>query len=293
MDTRVTIVQDEDIALMMEENDTTIFDILPKPIREAYAKVPDSIKAMDNGDLVREINLVVEEKSNNTHNRLIARQRDTQIKHSLWHEYDRAMEDKRKMKLRNIIHGVVTEPSFVLILKNKLRLEWIMRPPTNYWNQQRVLLDKSTIGLEEILDQPVVTKVCRCHYRCSCNSFKKIKDHIPCACEKGCICPPRVDVKLAGIKQKLHEMIEMRVKGAIIQRVRIDKQHLIAQVRATQDTTREANQETAKLIPTTASGINDELRKLRSEVKRLEGGKRQDLLDMVGGDELEQAKLTT
>lgn len=288
------IFSDEKILDIYEESDTTILDILPAGIQQAYSLVPKDIREMEDDDLLRLM------RENITGRKPTDKRKDIRIKHSLWHEYDRAMEEGRKMRLNNIIHGIMAHPNFKSYLENKPRLEWVMRPPHNYWNEQRVLLEKSTMGLHEILDIPVVRRVCRCHWHCLCarkgnRSFATAEDErdTVCLCKDKCICPPTFDVKMAGIKQKLHEMIELRVKGAILQRVRVDKQHLIAQIRADKSSTEELNTETAKALPTTSVGIEEELKKLRGELKRLKSGTRQDVFDMTKINEPDESKSTT
>ena len=275
MATRITIDEQKDLDLF-DEDAQNIFDILPKPIKDAYLRVPEDVRALDDHELIKAMNKISEDPhKKGPGSRLEDRRRDIRLKHALWYEYDRAIIEKRKMNLVNIVKGIMPQPNFHKhYLADKLRVEWMMRPPLNYWNEMRVLLEKSTMGIHEILDIPVVRRVCRCHHMCLCGrkggQFAKNPVEVVCKSKDACICPPIYDSKIAQIKQKLHESIELRVKGAVVQRVRVDKQHLIAQVKADQASTDSMNQDSSESIPQTSKDVDNELLKLRGEVKQLQ-----------------------
>jgi len=278
---------------LYEEGNPTLMDLLPQSVKEAYSRVPDDVKDMEDAELIRAMNDYSEYRKG-PGSRGEDRRNDIRLKHSLWYEYDTAITEKRKMVVSNIIKGIMNPNNFTkTYLENKLRTEWMLRPPLNYWNEQRVLLEKSTMGLHEILDMPVVQQICRCFRYCVCSGSRRNpkEEKAPCKCEGKCICPPTVNTQLAQVKKSLHEMIEMRVKGAIVQKVRIDKQHLIAQIR----TTEKLNQETALIQPKTSKDIDKEVLRLRDEVKKLKLGKRtDDTIDITPTDnDLQDAESKT
>ena len=119
------------------------------------------------------------------------------------------------------------------------------------------------MSLNEILDAPITTHLCRCHYRCICNRAKGAKEaYIECVCSSssGCKCPPKFDVRLAELKKRTHESIELRVKGAIVQRVSVDKRQISAHVR---EIKREGDI-AASATPPTLEAVEAELEKLRA-----------------------------
>jgi len=271
-------------SYLMDDDATVIFDILPHPIRNAYARVPEDIKMMEDADLIRAMNHISETRRG-PGSRVDDRRRDIQLKHALWHEYDTAMMEKRKMMVKNIIRGILPQPQFTAIyLQDKLRVEWMMRPPNHYWNEMRILLEKSTMKIHEILDIPVVRKVCKCSRHCLCGrkggQFSKNEEDVVCACLEVCKCEPVYDSKIAQVQQRLHESIEMRVKGAVLQRVRVDKQSLIAQIRADGISTQESNKESTESIVSTPQDIEKQLQALRGEVRKLKSGKTPDTIDL-------------
>lgn len=280
-----TDVTPSEMALYEEET-PTLMDLLPAGIKDAYSRVPEDIKSMEDGELIKAMNKYSESRQG-PGSRLEDRRRDIRMKHALWYEYDRCVEDGKKMQIRSICKGIMPDRNFQKIyLDNKLRLEWILRPPLNYVNEQRVLLEKSIMGLHEILDAPVVRQVCRCLHSCICNRQRKLpqskQQFHPCKCLEKCVCPPTIDTKLAQVKQRLHEMIELRVKGAIVQRVRVDKQHLVAQVKAARNDTLSFNEESVKTPIRTSGDIEAELHRLRGELQQLESGKVADkILDVT------------
>lgn len=286
---------------LYEEGNPTLMDLLPKGLRDAYSRIPEDVKAMSDGELIKEMNEYSEHRAGRKgpsgNSRVEDRRRDIRLKHSLWYEYDQCIEQNRKMLLGNITKGILPQRNFERdILSDKMRVEWIMRPPLNYWNEQRVLLEKSTMGLHEILDIPVVRQVCRCNHFCICGrkggQFSKSAEPIDCRCKESCICPPTYDSKIAQIKQKLHEMIEMRVKGALVQRLRVDKQSLIVQARASKAEIESLNEETSKTLPTTSQDIESELVKLRGEVKQLKSTTKVDEIIDITINEPQEAEFT-
>jgi len=266
---------------LYEDGNPTLNDLLPPSVKKAYSLIPKDIRNMEDRELILAMNDFSEVSGRGkSSTRQEDRHQDIRLKHALWYEYDKAIEEDRKMQVGNITKGIMHRQYFIQhYILNRMRLEWILRPPLNYWNEQRVLLEKSTMCLHEVLDIPVVRKVCRCHYRCICNGYRvPTIERLPCCCVDTCICPPTYDSKIAQIKQKLHEMIEMRVKGAVVQKMRIDKQQLIAHVKADRLETEKVNKETSKTLPKTSKDIELELIRLRGEVKELESGKRPDIL---------------
>lgn len=273
----ITLTPEEEILL--NDNGQGLVDILPQSFKDAYARVPKDVKLMSDSDLITAMNRNSE--TSRKKKRIEDRRTDIRLKHAIWHEYDQAITENRGMMCKNIIQGIMHQHQLYPYLEDKLRLEWVMRPPLNYWNEMRILLEKSTLGIHEILDIPVVRKVCRCNHHCVCGrkggQFAKNGQEVECRCKESCVCAPTIDTKLAAVKEKLHNTIEMRVKGAIIQRFNIDKRQLVAHANVVKEQANKIeaeNTETAKSLPPTMEGVEEELLRLRQEVKELKGGHR-------------------
>jgi hypothetical protein len=249
------------------EDELSIFDILPAGVRKAYARIPKDIVEMDDDELVEQLNaLSATEKNIN-----LSRRKDIELKHSFWHHFDQAVSQKKKIKLDEVLHGIMQKPHFtVQVIDNPYRLAWVLRPPKNYWNNMRVLLDFSTENLYKILEAPIRYRNCRCKYACRCSKLYLEENDGLCKCERKCACPWQYDPKIMELQRKTHEMIEMRVRGAIIQRFLIDKKQLIAQVQTTKDVQKENEDSEQKSLPPSMDALEDELAEVKKRLAEME-----------------------
>lgn len=146
------------------------------------------------------------------------------LRHAFWLEYDEAVDTRRRMNLMKICRGRLAKESFLLQMGNEFLLAYVISAPESYQGTVLSLLDKATNKLYEILDQPIMRRICRCRNTCICEKVDR------CRCDHHCVCTPQFDHKLAETVSKMHARLEMRAKGALLQRVSVDKRSLIAQV---------------------------------------------------------------
>lgn len=122
---------------------------------------------------------------------------DNQLRISFWLEYDRVQSrNLSKMETVNIIRGIISEDYFYnAYLKNSDRLAWMLIPPKSYTVKLTDMLEVGLEQLRETLELP----------------------HI----EGG-----RVNTKLLELKLKITAMMDMRLNGAIAQKVQIEQKSM-------------------------------------------------------------------
>jgi hypothetical protein len=121
---------------------------------------------------------------------------DNRIRINFWLEYDRVMARRRDgdqtskmMNMSTAIAGVCSRELFYKhYLRSYTRVAWLVCPPVNYTMKATEALEFGLEQLREVLDLPNVDS-------------------------KG-----NPNAKLAAIKVKIVEMLDMRIKGAIVQR---------------------------------------------------------------------------
>jgi hypothetical protein len=148
------------------------------------------------------------------------------LRHTFWLEFDAAVDAKKRMSIMSLCRGAIRKSSILNTLSSHERIAYMIYPPHNYQARILTLLDKSLDKIEEILELPLTEQPCRCRPYCKC----KVKGEPKCRCGDGCICPIHINNKLIGTIGKIHESLELRAKGALLQRVSIDKRHLVAQI---------------------------------------------------------------
>jgi len=108
---------------------------------------------------------------------------------SFWNEYMKSQDSQGKMHMPHVYAGVCTNEHFVNYIKDKKALAWILCPPAAYANAVEEALLTGIGELRDILVLP--------HKDAS----------------------GKVDAKLIAQKIKIVAMLDMRVKGAIIQKI--------------------------------------------------------------------------
>lgn len=120
---------------------------------------------------------------------------DCRLRLRFWDEYARAQDRGKRLFLEEICRGVCSTDYFDKhISKNLQKIAWIILPPANYVTTMEELLYKGLDRIREVLDLP-------------------LKDQAT----------GRVDTKLIGEMVKIVQMLDQRVKGAIIQKVAIQQ----------------------------------------------------------------------
>lgn len=116
------------------------------------------------------------------------------IRLSFWDEYTRAQDTKTGMRVQNFVRGACSPDYFYKsILPNDYKLAWIVCPPKDYFLAMRDLLEEGIDQLRDIITLP----------------HKDGK---------------KINTSLIAQKIKVIQMLDLRVKGAIVQKLQIDQQ---------------------------------------------------------------------
>lgn len=121
----------------------------------------------------------------------------SRLRLSFWDEYTRAQDKGETMKVKNICNGCCSVDYFYkAVLTNSNKLAWIICPPKDYMLAMRELLDVGIDEWRDILTMKHVNK-------------------------KG-----QINVALIAQKIKIVQMLDLRVKGAIIQKLQVSQKNL-------------------------------------------------------------------
>jgi len=135
-------------------------------------------------------------------------ERDERLRLSFWDEYNlvTAGTYKRRMRLESILSGICNNNTWEKIYAcNDKKLLWVLTPPKSYVQSMNYILHLGTERLSEIMSLP-------------------IKDG-----------DGNVDHKAASLILKAFEMVDMRVKGGIIQKMQVEQKNLNVHVSAPSD----------------------------------------------------------
>jgi hypothetical protein len=114
----------------------------------------------------------------------------SRLRLSFWNEYENAIQHNRKMKISKIIAGVCTETLFKKkVLPDHKKLAYLLSPPKDYMLTVKEALDAGLDNLRAIVTAKVLD-------------------------EKG-----QLNAKAADVVLKAIALLDMRVKGAIVQRI--------------------------------------------------------------------------
>lgn len=125
---------------------------------------------------------------------------DDQLRMRFWQEYDRAQMNDTKMMLAPIIHGLCGKEYFHdQICKNPEKLAWILMPLGEYITRMESSLYIALDEIEDILRLPIKQEKAR-------RDGSKYED---------------INVKLIAEKVKIAQWLDLRIKGAIVQKLAI------------------------------------------------------------------------
>jgi hypothetical protein len=114
----------------------------------------------------------------------------SRVRMSFWNEYENANQGNRKMHLSKIVAGVCTETVFrKKILGDRVKLAYVLCPPKDYQITVKEALDAGLDSLRAIVSARVID-------------------------ENG-----NLNAKSADVVLKAIALLDMRVKGAVIQRI--------------------------------------------------------------------------
>lgn len=122
-------------------------------------------------------------------------ERDERVRLSFWDEYNHSTRVGKKMSLSAFLHGVMSWEAWVNVFEpSDKRMMWVFCPPVSYQVAMRNILHKGTERLMEIMSLPIIDK-----------------DGKP-------------DSKVIVNILKAFQLVDMRVKGAITQKLQIQQQ---------------------------------------------------------------------
>ena len=137
---------------------------------------------------------------------------------SFWDEYLLAIEQQRKMEVINVVKGVCSVPFFYdVLVRDPNILAYIVVAPADYQLAMREMLELGWSRMREVLEmdleleEPYNAKVFNeeTGKTETVTKFRKVPN-----------------IALIGQMRALVQMLDMRIKGAVIQRMQIDQRNL-------------------------------------------------------------------
>lgn len=150
-----------------------------------------------------------------------------QLRRMFWLEYDRAVANRTLMDMSRVYVGVCSRAGFYKITDSPENMAVILCPPKNYMIETEDLLALGLRRAREILNLPLVT-------------------------------PYGVDAKLADVQLKIIMMLDMRLKGAYIQKS--------VQISHNVNTNQNINTEVPASDPSSMKSLDDRLKELEAEI---------------------------
>lgn len=174
----------------------------------------------------------------------------SRLKLNFWNEYDEVCKKPyQQMRLSHITGGVCTLSQFRKLTNDKHRLAWLIQVPADYRLSLADIHELSLAQMREIM----------------------VMDNYD---DKG-----NVNVKLLDVKFKVAQHVDMRLKGAIVQR--IDQRNLNLNMNS------DVKPETAKDVALSMDEIENRLAELKQKSRSLTvpGGIKVDLLSEITRDD--------
>lgn len=202
-------------------------------------------------------------------------QTDTKLRLAFWNEYERAVTVGRRMQAQFIFGQTIHSQNFYKrVCSDPKRLAWVICPPGDYQARLTNSLNEGIKRLDEIFRMPIAQTTCRCHYGCVCKhpdgltriQCKNEGIQIPCACKPSCICPPKYDSRVADVILKALEKVEMRVKGAVIQKIDERRMQVNLFGKVSQDR-QETDEKELPQLPTNMDDIERRIKELEQQTK--------------------------
>ena len=158
---------------------------------------------------------------------------DNRLRLKFWDEYDRAQATQTGMDMISVFAGICTKDYFYgRYLKAPEKVAWLLNPPASYTIKMEEALSYGVDQLREILDMPLVNS------------------------------QGRFDVKLAELKAKIVAMLDVRVKGAVVQKVENTNKNMSLNVQTSDRALAE------KLVGASMSDLEKRLKELERRERR-------------------------
>lgn len=170
------------VSLLETDNPAAVINLVPPSLKTA---IEDAFFELEHLFHCDERELFMELKRNNR----MPSATDNRVRLKFWVEYDRVCSlAGGRMNMQNVIAGVCSQELWHKYLKNPYKVAWLMCVPTGYLIKAEEALE---FGLEQLRDVLSISHV---------------------------LSGDRVDHKLINTKLKIVQMLDLRVKGAPVQR---------------------------------------------------------------------------
>lgn len=192
----------DETSILDADNPYSILNLVPPLLREAIDNLSTNYYGLSERDLRRKINPCPE----------VAR-----LRLNFWDEYERAVSQKRKMDLLSLTKGVCSNDYFYTkILKNPDWVAFMTIPPADYQLALREMLELGWDRIREVLLLPITEKI---QLKTSVKGADGKQETVYEIIE-------RTNTKLIGEIRQMVGMIDLRVKGAILQKVQVEQRNL-------------------------------------------------------------------
>ena len=172
--------------------------------------------------------------------------RDENFRLAFWTEYNTCKDMGKKFAIHRVMAGVCSPYYYkTTILKKPMLMAYMVYPPTDYLVFMQNMLYKGQKRMQEVM---------------SASAIEVVRN------DKGEVIDTKVDMKLANLQLKTFALIDNRVKGAIVQRVKVEQKNL--NVNVTPDQIADAAPKTLVDIDNQISQINRELSRNSCEIAR-------------------------
>jgi hypothetical protein len=142
------------------------------------------------------------------------------LKLSFWDEYARAQESKpkRKIHITKVTAGICLKEFFYeVVLRDPLKLVWVVTPPVDHMIQLREILDLGLNRLREMIQLPFVYREVKVDKN---GDVKKVR---------------KVDARvMAQVNNAVNTLLD-RVHGAVMQKIAVNQQSLNVNLNKNED----------------------------------------------------------
>lgn len=135
---------------------------------------------------------------------------------NFWDEYNKVMDaGGGKITIYNIIRGACTEGFFYdVVMKDPKMLAYVTIPPADYQLTLRDMLTRAWDRLDEVLETPLTTEK---SIRCGFDNTTRMPIYKTVDV---------VNIPLIGEIRAITQMLDLRIKGAIIQRLQVQSHNV-------------------------------------------------------------------
>lgn len=206
-----------------------LYNVVPESMRNALALIDPRWMSWREETLAKKADLT---------------ERDENFRLAFWTEYNTSKDLQKPFSVHRAMAGVCSPYYYkTVILKKPMVLAYIVYPPTDYMHFMKNMLYKGQQRMKEIMSASAISEVTETD-----KEGKEVKKQV-------------VDMKLANLQLKTFALIDNRVKGAIVQRVKVEQKNLNVNVTPSQ---------VIDATPTTIIDIDKQLNQIDRELSKNE-----------------------